>query len=187
MTIYIKDMVCVRCKMAVQTVLEELNIPYLRIELGYVVLDKTLSSEELQQLEAGLNRFELFIVEDRKKILTTRIKNLILEWLRNSQKEGALKLSALISEHMAYDYTYLANIFSEVEGKTIERFYIESRIERAKELMMYDGLSVKEISYELHYSSASHFSLQFKKVTGYTPVEFRKQCESTDFVWKVCK
>lgn len=187
MTIYIKDMVCVRCKMAVQTVLEELGIPYLKIELGHVVLEKKLSNEELQKLSVGLKRFELSIVENRKKILTSRIKTLILEWLRNGQKEGALKLSALISHHMAYDYTYLANIFSDVEGTTIERFYIESRIERAKELMLYDGLSVKEISYELHYSSVSHFSLQFKKVTGYTPVEFKKQCESEDFIWRVCK
>jgi AraC family transcriptional regulator len=187
MTIYIKDMVCVRCKMAVRAVLEELGIPYLKIELGHAVLDRTLTAEELQALSAALLRFELSLMSDRKKILTERIKTLILEWLQNPKREGALKLSSFISQEMAYDYTYLANVFSEVESATIERFYIENRIERAKELMVYDGLTAKEITYELHFSSVSHFCLQFKKVTGYTPVEFKKQCESATFVWKICK
>lgn len=187
MTVFIKDMVCVRCKMAVQSVLEEMGIPFSRIELGFAELDINLSEDETLQLNAALNRFELSLMSDRKKILTERIKVLILEWLRNAQKEGALKLSAMINQQMSYDYTYLANLFSEVEGTTIERFYIENRIERAKELMIYEGMSTKEVTYELHYSSVSHFSLQFKKVTGYTPAEFKKQSESPDFIWKTCR
>lgn len=184
MTIYIKDMVCVRCKMAVQSVLESLGLPYLKIELGHVVLDRALSGEEVQALNAGLNRYELSLMNDRKKIITEQIITLILEVVRKEQ-ETALKLSAFISRHMAYDYTYMANIFSEVEGFTIERFYIESRIERAKELMVYERMSVKEVAYDLQYSSVAHFCLQFKKVTGLTPAEFKKSCESGNFVWKV--
>lgn len=187
MTIYIKDMVCVRCKMAVRSVLEELGIGYKKIELGHAVLDRDLSTEELLNVAAGLGRFELSLMNDRKKILTERIKTLILEMLRAPQTNEGLKLSAYISKAMAYDYTYLANLFSELEGTTIERFYIESRIERAKELMVYEGLPIKEIAYELNYSSVSHFSLQFKKVTGYTPADFKKRCESEDFVWKTGK
>jgi AraC family transcriptional regulator len=184
MIIYIKDMVCVRCKMAVQSVLEELGIPFSRIELGFAELETDLTEEETRQIDLALNRFELSLMSDPKKILTERIKVLILKWLRNPQKEGALKLSVMINQEMSYDYTYLANLFSEVEGTTIERFYIENRIERAKELMIYDGLNAKEVTYELHYSSVSHFSLQFKKVTGYTPSEFKKRSESSDFIWK---
>lgn len=187
MTIYIKDMVCVRCKMAVRSVLEELGIGYRSIELGSAVLERTLTAEELMKVNKALNRFELALMGDRKKILTERIKTLIIETLRAPQADEGLKLSALITRNMAYDYTYLANLFSEVEGTTIERFYIENRIERAKELMVYKGLSVKEIAYELNYSSVSHFCLQFKKVTGYTPAGFKKRCEAGDFVWKTCK
>ncbi|HEU4901445.1 MAG TPA: AraC family transcriptional regulator [Flavisolibacter sp.] len=184
MTIYIKDMVCVRCKMAVRSVLEELGIAYQKIELGRAVLDRTLTREELVNLNKALKRFELELMSDRNKILTERIKTLILEAIRSPETESGLKLSAFISQHMAYDYTYLANLFSEIEGTTIERFYIENRIERAKELMIYDGLSTKEIAYRLNYSSMSHLCLQFKKVTGYTPADFKKRCQSDDFVWK---
>lgn len=187
MTIYIKDMVCVRCKMAVQSVLEELNISYQTIELGHAVLDQALGKDELQALDTALKRFELSLMSNRKKILTERIKTLIYELVRKQEAEGTLKLSAFISQQMDYDYTYMANLFSSEEGLTIERFYIESRIERAKELMVYEGLSVKEVAYELQYSSVSHFCLQFKKVAGSTPAEFKKHCESGNFVWRVLK
>lgn len=185
MTIYIKDMVCVRCKMAVRAVLEGLGIPYQKIELGSATVERPLSAKELQELNTALNRFELSVMSDRKKILTERIKTLILDTIRATQKEGSLKLSALISQKIPYDYTYLANLFSETEGLTIERFYIEQRIERAKELMVYEEMAIKEVAYELQYSSVSHFCLQFKKVTVFTPTEFKKHCESPDFVWKV--
>lgn len=186
MTIYIKDMVCVRCKMAVRSVLEELGIPYQKIELGMAVLSNPLTPEELEKLNDGLKRYELELMSDRKKILTERIKTLIIELHHSPQADEGTKLSVYIGNNMAYDYTYLANIFSEVEGFTIERFYIESRIERAKELMVYEGLTVKQIAYELNYSSVSHLSLQFKKVTGFTPVDFKKRCEAGDLIWKTC-
>lgn len=187
MTIYIKDMVCVRCKIAVRSVLEELGIGYQKINLGSAVLERALTDEELKSVNKALNRFELALMHDRKRILTERIKTLILEAIRGPQADEGLKLSAFISKNLSYDYTYLANLFSELEGTTIERFYIESRIERAKELIVYEGMSIKEIAYELNYSSVSHLSLQFKKVTGYTPADFKKRCESDDFVWKICK
>ena len=184
MTIYIKDMVCVRCKMAVRSVLEELGIPFIKIELGFAELAKSLNNDELHILNTALKRFELELMSDRKKILTERIKTLIIETLHSPQPNEGLKLSSFLSKHLAYDYTYLANLFSQVEGTTIERFYIEKRIERVKELMVYEGLSPKEITYELNYSSLSHLCLQFKKVTGFTPAEFKKRCESGEFVWK---
>jgi AraC family transcriptional regulator len=184
MTIYIKDMVCVRCKMAVQSILEELDIPYKKIELGHAVLDRTLTKGELEDLDRALQRCELSLMNDRKKILTEQIKTIIIELLHKEELQSGLKLSAYISQSMGYDYTYMANLFSEVEGYTIERFYIESRIERAKELMVYEDLPIKEIAFQLNFSSTSHFSLQFKKVTGLTPVEFKKQLELSNFVWK---
>ncbi len=184
MTIFIKDMVCVRCKMAVRSVLEELGIAYQNISLGSAVLSKTLTTEELANLSVGLQRFELALMSDRKKILTERIKTLIIETLRSPQQDEGLKLSVFVSRNMAYDYTYLANLFSEVEGTTIERFYIEARIERAKELLVYEDMTPKEIAYELNYSSLSHLGQQFKKVTGYTPADFKKQCGSGNFIWK---
>jgi AraC-like DNA-binding protein len=173
--------------MAVQAVLEELGLPYRKIELGHAVLERTLTKEELQALNAALHRYDLSLMSNRKKILTEQIKLLIYALVRNHSEKRMLKLSAYISQHMAYDYTYMANLFSEEEGLTIERFYIESRIERAKELMVYEELSIKEVTYELQYSSVSHFCLQFKKVAGLTPAEFKKQCESGNFVWKALK
>jgi AraC-like DNA-binding protein len=173
--------------MAVQAVLEELGIPYQKIELGHAVLEKPLANDELEAFDAALQRFELSLMSNRNKILTKQIKTLVHELVRKQSEEGTLKLSAYISQHMAYDYTYLANLFSEEEGVTIERFYIESRIERAKELMVYEALPVKDVAYELQYSSVSHFCLQFKKVTSLTPAEFKKQSESGNFVWKDLK
>jgi AraC-like DNA-binding protein len=173
--------------MAVQAVLEELGIPYQKIELGHAVLERLLTKDELKSLDTALRRYELSLMVNRKKILTQRIKLLIHDLVRKQSEEGTLKLSAYISREMAYDYTYMANLFSEEEGLTIERYYIESRIERAKELMVYEEMSVKEVAYELQYSSVSHFCLQFKKVTNSTPAEFKKQCESGNFVWKVLK
>ena len=171
--------------MAVQSVLEEHNIPYTKIELGKVVLCGIPTPDEKKQISAGLSRYKLEIMEDRKKILVDRIKTLIIEWTHSSADEKKLKLSEYLSKKLDYDYTYLSNTFSEVEKSTIERFYIVSRVERIKELIMYEDMNVTEIAYQLHYSSVSHLCLQFRKVTGHTPSMFRKLCESEDFVWRV--
>lgn len=112
---------------------------------------------------------------------------MIIETFNDSQNEMLLKLSEYLSKSLNYDYTYLSNIFSEMEGSTIERFYIVTRIERVKELIVYEGLTISEIANQLNYSSVSHLCLQFKKVSGQTPSMFKKRCESEDFVWRTCE
>lgn len=187
MNIYIKNMVCVRCKMAVQSVLAELHIDYLKIELGKVELAQDITMEQQKKLNNGLQHYQLEILEDRKKILVERVKVLIIDMFHSSNGDIQVKFSEYLSKNLFYDYTYLANTFSEMEGHTIERFYIVTRIERVKELIVYEALSLTEIAYQLNYSSVSHLCLQFKKVTGQTPSTFKKLCESQDFVWKICE
>jgi AraC family transcriptional regulator len=184
MTVYIKNMVCVRCKMAVRTVLETLNIAYTKIELGKAELKRGLSVQQRDELDFALRVYELELMEDKRKILVERIKTLIVELFHSSGEELSLKFSAHLSRSLHYDYTYLSNVFSELEGSTIEKFYITQRIERVKELIVYEGLSVTEIAYRLNFSSASHLCLQFKKVTGQTPSNFKKLCATEDFVWR---
>ncbi|MBC7826603.1 MAG: helix-turn-helix transcriptional regulator [Chitinophagaceae bacterium] len=187
MTLYIRNMVCLRCKMAVQSVLEGLSIRYSSIELGKVALLEVLSPDQQKKINAALQHYKLELMDDKRKILVERIKILIIELLHSPDNEMRLKLSEYLSKGLHYDYTYLSNIFSEMEGSTIERFYIVTRIERVKELIVYEDLSVTEIAYQLNYSSVSHLCLQFKKVTGQTPSMFRKKCESGDFVWRICE
>ena len=184
MILYIKNMVCLRCKMAVQSVLEEYNIPYHKIELGKAVLCGVLTPDERNSVNTGLSRYKLELMEDKKKILVERIKVLIIELAQSSHDEKRLKLSEYLSKNLDYDYTYLSNTFSELERSTIERFYIVTRVEKVKELIIYEDLNITEIAYRLHYSSVSHLCLQFRKVTGHTPSMFRKLCESEDFVWR---
>lgn len=187
MIIYIKNMVCVRCKMAVQSVLEELNIEYLAIYLGKVKLAAALTPEQKNHLPAALKRYELELMENKKSIIAERVKTVIIELLNAPDTETQLKFSEYLSNQLAYDYTYLANTFSETEGSTIEKFYILCRIERVKELMVYEALTLKEIAYRLNFSSVSHLCLQFKKVTGQTPAMFRKLCATEDYVWRTCE
>lgn len=174
-------MVSVRCKMAVQSVLKELKIDYLHIELGEVKLAAALTPEQQKKLKAALKHYELELMDDKKKVLVEQIKVLIIETFHASDSEMHLKLSEYLSKHLLLDYTYLANTFSEKEGMTIERFFIASRIERVKELIAYEALSIKEIAYQLNYSSVAHLSRQFKKVTGQTLSLFKKLSESPDF------
>ena len=184
MTIYIKNMVCIRCKMAVQAVLEELEIPYQSIELGMVKLSRDIDSKEQEQLNTALKYYYLELMDDKKTILTERVKTLIVELLHEVNDEMHLKLSSYLSANLHYDYTYLSNTFSEIEGYTIEKFYIVNRIERVKELLLYENLNITEIAYQLNYSSVSHLCLQFKKITGLTPSAFKRLCESDNFVWR---
>ncbi len=187
MDVYIKNMVCVRCKMAVRAVLQSLNIDYTTIELGKAKLTADLSVPQRSALDAALRVYELELMEDKKKILVERIKSLIIELFHSSDIQLLLKFSEHLSQHLHYDYTYLSNIFSELEAGTIEKYYITQRIERVKELIIYEGLSVTEISHHLNFSSVSHLCLQFKKVTGQTPSMFKKLCATEDFVWRKCK
>ena len=180
-------MVCIRCKMAVGAVLEALAIDVSRIELGWVETANSITAEQKIKVNEGLKHYSLELMTNKKMIIVEHIKTIIIEKFHSAGDDTTLKFSVYLSESLHYDYTYLANIFSEMEGSTIERFYICSRIERAKELMIYDALSIKEIAYQLNYSSVSHLCLQFKKVTGHTPSTFKKLFESREFVWKTCE
>src|SRR5688572_13485964 len=184
MNIYIKNMVSARCKTAVQSVLKELNIDYLDIDLGEVKLAAALTPAQQKKLKAALKHYELELMDDKKKVLAEQIKALIIETFSAEDIERHLKLSEYLSKKLSRDYTYLSNAFSEKEDMTIERFYISSRIERVKELIA-KGLSIKEIAYQLNYSSVAHLSRQFKKVTGQTLSMFKELCESPGYVRKM--
>ena len=174
MNIYIKNMVCVRCKMAVQAVLENLQIPYTSIELGVAELAGELTAKQLEELRAGLEYYELEIMDNKKSILVERIKHIINERVNSEDLDSPLKFTVYLSETLGYDYTYLSNVFSAAETGSIEKFYITSRIQKVKDLMIYEDMSIKEIASRLNYSSVPHLSMQFKKVTGKTPTEYKK-------------
>jgi len=174
-------MVCVRCKMIVKTVLDSLEIPYQQIELGRVKVEKELTPEKRVQLNAALQPYELALMDNSKKILVERIKLTIIDMFQQADGDRMMKFSEQLSKTLQLDYTYLANTFSEVEESTIEKYYILKKIERVKQLIIYEGMSIKEISYQLSYSSVSHLCKQFKLVTGLTPAKFKKSWESERF------
>jgi AraC-like DNA-binding protein len=166
-------MVCIRCKMVVKTELEKLGLHHTFVELGGAEILENITAEQRSQLDIGLRKAGLELMDDRKSMLIEKIKNIIIELVHYSDKIPKSNLSDYLSEKLNYDYTYLANLFSEVQGTTIEKFFITHKIERVKELLVYDELNLKEIAFKLHYSSVSHLSSQFKKVTGLTPSHFK--------------
>lgn len=174
MKLYIKYMVSLRCKMMVQDELRKLNIKYGAIELGRVDLIEKISRKKYKQLKKNLLRSGLELLDNKKSILVEKIKNTIVEMIHHSDTFPKVKYSEYISNKLGYDYTYLANTFSEVKGTTIQHFIILHKIEKVKELLLYDELSLSEISYKLHYSSAAHLSSQFKKITGLAPSYYKQ-------------
>jgi AraC-like DNA-binding protein len=170
--------------MAVQSCLEMLEIPYINIELGRFELANALTNEQNKNLISALEYYQLELMDDKKMILVERIKTQILEMVHSENVAPPLKFTAYLSNALGYDYTYLSNMFSEEEEQTIERFYILSRIERVKELIIYEEKTIKEIAHELNYSSVSHLCLQFKKVTGETPSRFKKIWQAPPHIWK---
>jgi YesN/AraC family two-component response regulator len=169
--------------MAVEAVLQANEIPYLDVQLGWAKLAEELSSTQRKAVEHGLAHYGLELMADKKKILVERIKTEIISLLHSPQSMR-LKLSAHLSNVLEYNYTYLANTFSELEGQTLERYFITQRVERVKELMVYENFSLNRIADELNFSSVSHLGQQFKKVAGITPAEFRKQCQMDEFIWR---
>lgn len=176
-------MVCVRCKMAVEAVLNANNIRFHSVELGRAKLVKELTLSEKAKIVEGLRHYELELMEARSKILVERIKTEIISLLHASEPMQ-FKLSAHLSKVLDHNYTYLANTFSELESMTLERYFITQRVERVKELIVYEDLLLTQITDELAYSSVSHLCQQFKKVTGITPAEFRRLCRSDKYVWR---
>lgn len=174
MKLFIKNMVSIRCKMVVKSELENLGLHYTVMDLGEVVVKEKISSKKQKQLKTALLRSGLELMEDKKSILIEKIKNIIVEMTHYSDELPETNFSDYLSEKLEYDYTYLSNLFSEVKGITIEHFIIANKIERVKEMLVYDEFTLTEIAYKLHYSSVSHLSNQFKKVTGLTPSFFKR-------------
>lgn len=162
-------MVSLRCKILVKEELERLEIPFGVIDLGMVELLEEISIIQRNELKKNLLRFGLKLHKDKKSILIEKIKTTIIEMIQYADGCPKINYSDYISEKLNYDYTYLANIFSEVKGITIQQYIILNKIERVKELLLYDELNLTEISFKLHYSSVAHLSGQFKKVTGLSP------------------
>ncbi len=170
-------MVSLRCKMVVKDVLAKLGLHYVALDLGVVEILEDLTEEQRTKLRSELVKSGLLLLDNKAAILVDKITSLIVEMIHYSEEVPYVNYSDFISEKLGYDYTYLSNIFSEVKGVTIQQFIIIHKIERVKELLLYDELSLKEISYKLHYSSVAHLSNQFKKVTGLSPA-FYKQLKS---------
>lgn len=167
-------MVSLRCKMVVKAAAEELNIPYSTVDLGFIEIDEKLSESVLEKFKAKLLKSGLEILDDKRSILIEKIKNVVIEMVHYADEFPKVNFSTYLSEKLGYDYTYLSNLFTEVKGTTIQEFIILHKIEKAKELIMYNEMSIADIAYTLNYSSAAHFSTQFKKVTGLTPSFFKK-------------
>jgi AraC-like DNA-binding protein len=174
MNIYIKYMVSLRCKMVVREELKKLGLHKVVIDLGAVELNQDITTQQREQLRIALLKSGLELLDDRKAVLIEKIKNFVIEMVHYSDELPKINFSHFISEKLGYNYTYLANTFSEVKGTTIEKYIIAQKIERVKELLLYDELNLTEISYKLNYSSVSHLSHQFKKITGLTPSFFKK-------------
>ncbi|MCO4291468.1 AraC family transcriptional regulator [Solitalea sp. MAHUQ-68] len=174
MKLFIKNMVCIRCKMALKSELEKLGLQYTQLELGEVEIKGSISEDQLKQLDKGLRKYELELMDDKRSMLIEKIKSTIIELVHYTDDQLKVNLSDYLSQKLNHDYTYLANLFSEVQGITIEKFFITHRIEKVKELLVYDELSLTEISYKLHFSSVAHLSNQFKRITGLTPSYFKQ-------------
>ncbi len=174
MKFYIKNMVSLRCKLIVKEELIQLGVPYTIIDLGMAEVKDDITPHQINQLRTNLLQDGLEILDDKQSILIERIKNVIIEMIYYSEEIPKVNYSDYISEKLHYDYNYLSNVFSEVKGITIRHFIIYHKIEKVKELLLYNELNLSEISYKLHYSSVSHLSNQFKKVTGLAPSFFKR-------------
>ena len=173
MKIYVQNMVCIRCKMVVKSELEKLGLHYLSVDLGEAEIIENPSVEQLSQLNIALRKSGLELMENKKSILVEKIKSIIIELVHYNDDQIKINLSVFLSEKLNFNYTYLANLFAEVKGTTIEQFYLAHKIEKVKELLIYDELNLTEIAWKMHYSSVAHLSNQFKKMTGLTPTHFK--------------
>lgn len=160
--------------MAVRDELKKLGLHFIVVDLGIVEIMENISMEKRQQLKQGLLISGLELMDDKKAILIEKIKNIIIEMIHHSDEVIKVNFSDYLSEKLDHNYTYLANLFSEVQGTTIEQFIISHKIERIKELMIYGELNITEIAWKMNYSSVAHLSSQFKKVTGLSPSHFKQ-------------
>jgi len=173
--LHIRHMVSTRCKLAVKAELDKLGISYGSVELGEVNVKNTVSTAHLKELEDNLELIGLELIDDKKAILAEKTKVVIIEMVHYREEGPKTNFSRYLSEKLEQQYTQLSTIFSEVTGTTIEHYIILQKIERAKELLLYNEHNLTEISHKLNYSSVAHLSTQFKKITGVTPTQFKKQ------------
>jgi AraC family transcriptional regulator len=175
-TLLVKNMVCHRCVLAVEDILNHAAIPFAKVLFGEIHLINELAGEQKELLKKKLADIGFELIDNRMSGLIEKIKTLVIKKARNDidEKDNKMKLSNYLSEKLNHEYTYLSGLFSSVEGRTIENFFIEQRIEKAKELLIYGQMTLSEIAYELEYSSVAHLSGQFKKITGLTPSYFKE-------------
>ena len=173
-TLFIKNMVCNRCIMVVQNEMDKLGFDVKNIKLGEVMLAKEPTPEEKSNLEKVLVPLGFEIIDDKKSRIIEQVKNIIIDLVHHQDNDIKINLSDVLSSKLHHDYNYLSNLFSEVEGTTIEKYFIAQKIEKVKELLVYDELSLSEIAFRLNYSSVAYLSNQFKKITGLTPSHFKQ-------------
>lgn len=166
-------MVCIRCQMAVKAELDKLGLHHTRVEIGETEIMEELSAEQRDILSNSLRMIGLELLEDKRNIMVEKIKTIIIELVHYNEDQIKTNLSDYLSEKLNHNYTYLSNLFSEIKGTTIEKYYLSNKIEKVKELLVYDELNLTEIAWKMHYSSVAHLSNQFKKMTGLTPSHFK--------------
>lgn len=170
----IKNMVCQRCVMTVEAIARELKLPFMHVGLGEIEIERELSKSECDAFDSELKKVGFELISSRVNKLVEQVKQRVMQYLELGSDGQQLKLSSFITKTIPNDYSYLSDLFSSIEGKTIEQYFILQRIERVKELLVYDQLSLTEIAFNLGFSSVHHLSAQFKKVTGLTPSHFKK-------------
>lgn len=173
MKLAIKNMVCNRCIMVVENELTKMGLHIKHISLGQVEIEETLNKDQTDQLASNFSALGFELIDDRRMVLIEQVKHLVLDLVRKQHNNTNMNLSEIISKQVYHDYNYISNLFSEVEGLTIEKYFIGQKIEYVKELLVYDELTLSEIAYQLNYSSVAYLSNQFKKVTGLTPSHFK--------------
>ncbi len=174
MTLYIKNMVCSRCKMVVKSEFEKLGLQTISVELGEVELQEPITENQKEVLLKNLQALGFDLIDDKKSKTIEKIKNLIIDLVHHKNNELKTNLSDYLAQNLHQDYNTLSNLFSEVENTTIEKYFISQKIEKVKELLIYNELSLSEIADILNYSNVAHLSNQFKKITGFTPTYFKK-------------
>lgn len=173
MKIYVKNMACESCKIVVKEALEELDVSPIKVELGEIEIKEELSNEEKKELNKKIKKAGLELLEKKQGVIIEKMRKVMVDYVYKSDEKPNIKFSALLSDELNHSYTYLANFFSEIEATTIEQYIIALKIERIKELIIFGEDTFSEIAHKLHYSSVSHLSSQFKKVTGLTPSHFK--------------
>ena len=173
MKLFIKNMVCARCKQAVSSILSNNGLRPLQVELGEVDIEGRMTASQKDALQRSLTEAGFALIDDKASALIEQIKSIIIQQVHHTEEPSRENFSTLISKALHQDYSALSRLFSETEGITIEQYTIQQKIERVKELMVYDELSLSQIAFDMGYSSVAHLSAQFKKVTGMTPSYFK--------------